>query len=183
GKIGGRFCDRFQMEFIQMNTPRSRIESYHYTLLLDASGSVREEWWNNLIAGVKALRQSHVVLPNVTIRDVDVTKIKCSAGRTNFELAFQLVINTLESVQQQPQIPTSNLEYIMVFMSDGEATCPETELNRLQAMNDVHIKEFWIVNEQKIGVLKRINIIMSGTFKQLKDPAELIQVYAEIAQG
>ncbi|CAF0919988.1 unnamed protein product [Didymodactylos carnosus] len=132
---------------------------------------------------------------NQTMKDIDITKIVFTGGATNFSPAFQLVIDTLQSAARQntsgaatdadaATATTPNLKHIIVLMSDGEAPYPSTELNRLVKLNE-QIKEFWTValGEVEMPLLEQITTKMDGFYKQLKNSNELIQVYAEIAQG
>ncbi|CAF1009032.1 unnamed protein product, partial [Didymodactylos carnosus] len=205
GKIGRKFCDKFKMEFIHHNRPRVRGEAYHYILLLDSSPSMSGDRWTSLIAGVKALISARIAsgtddrvtiitfaskvklfCVNEKMKDVDTTKITLSGWGTNFSPAFQSVIDTIENAAKaRNNLSTSSSKYIIVFMSDGETSYPETEINGLQLMKGDIIREFWTValGKGQVEVLKQINTKMGGTYKQLDDPTELIQVYAEIAQG
>ncbi|CAF0942424.1 unnamed protein product, partial [Didymodactylos carnosus] len=115
------------------------------------------------------------------LRDVDTTKIQFTGGETDFGPPFDLVLKLVED----SSTTESNLKYIIVFMSDGEAGNPKTQLERLAPKKDAQIiKEFWTValGEKELAVLERISKQMTGVYKQLKDSGELIDAFAEIAQ-
>jgi len=71
---------------------------------------------------------------------------------------------------------------IIIFMSDGQAEYPNTQLDRLLTMKS-RINQFWTValGDTKMDVLEKINDTMDGEFKELQDSKDLVDVYAEIA--
>jgi uncharacterized protein YegL len=199
-KVGQKFCEEFHMGYVEMNTPRAPPEPYHYVLLLDSSGSMGGHRWTNLLAGVNELitarknngaddritiiifsSKASFFCANKTMKEVDSTKIEFTDGGTSFGPPFDLVLKTLE----KNSTIKPNLKCIIVFMSDGEAEYPETQLNSLATKLDSEIKEFWTValGKSEMAVLEKISKKMNGVYKQLKDPSELVQAYAEIAQG
>jgi uncharacterized protein with von Willebrand factor type A (vWA) domain len=112
---------------------------------------------------------------------VNLSNVTCTKNGTAFGPAFQLVNNVIQRSKEK----NSNLKHIIVFMSDGEATYPDNELNMLEPMLDNQIKEFWTValGQCSMPILEKINYKMKGIFKQLKDSNELSQAFAEIADG
>lgn len=205
GKIGSRLCEKYQMNFVKENTPQAAPKPFHYILLLDASGSMGGKPWKNLLDGVNefvkirmdsntADRITIIVFDdtaryaysNVDMKTVNTAQIKFTNGMTDFGNAFKLVIRAMESVPAQNSTSNSseNLEYIIIFMSDGQADFPSNQLDTLLTMKS-KINQFWTValGNTKMDILEQINLKMNGIFTELKDSADLIQVYAEIARN
>jgi ADP-heptose:LPS heptosyltransferase len=107
-------------------------------------------------------------------------------GMRDFGKAFALVIKAIQDIQLQNSASNlaNNLEYIIIFMSDGQAEFPDQQLDTLLTMV-TKINQFWTValGNTKMDILERINQKMNGTFKELKNSADLVQVYAEIARN
>ncbi|CAF3963734.1 unnamed protein product [Rotaria sordida] len=204
-RIGELLCDKYGMEFVTENTPQATAKPFHYILLLDASGSMNGEPWSNLLDGVREFikirvdsnSSDHVTVIvfndyatyacfNEDIKSVDITQIKYKGGNTNFEKAFDLVIETIRRTQSQSSAynPFGHSEYIIIFMSDGQAQFPYIQMETLSSMNAM-INQFWTValGDTSMDVLKKINLKMDGTFKELKDSADFVYVYAEIARN
>jgi uncharacterized protein YegL len=123
---------------------------------------------------------------NVDMKAVNIAQIQFTNGMTNFGKAFDLVIKAMQSVQPQNSATTSvgNLDFIIIFMSDGQAEYPDRQLETLLAMK-AKINQFWTValGDTKMDVLEKINQKMNGTFKELRDSDDLAHVYAEIARN
>ncbi|CAF1401568.1 unnamed protein product [Rotaria sordida] len=204
-RIGELLCGKYGMEFVTENTPQATAKPFHYILLLDASGSMNGEPWRNLLDGVREFikirvdsnSSDHVTVIvfndyatyacfNEDIKSVDITQIKYKGGNTNFEKAFDLVIETIRRTQSQSSAYNlfGHSEYIIIFMSDGQAQFPYIQMETLSTMNTM-INQFWTValGDTSMDVLKRINLKMDGTFKELKDSADFVYVYAEIARN
>lgn len=202
-KIGSNLCEKYDMKFVTENTAQGKPKSFHYILLLDASGSMKGKPWKNLLEGVNSLinirsnsgaedritiilfhNDASRVFFNVHMETVKTENLSCTKGTTDFSKAFDLVIETIENVSSQNSIINScdNSKFIIIFMSDGQATCPDTQLKKLSTMES-QIDKFWTValGNTEMNVLKRINKMMSGEFKELSDSADLVDVYAEIA--
>ncbi|CAF1183919.1 unnamed protein product [Adineta ricciae] len=205
GKIGKRLCEQYDMKFVTNNTPQAAPAAFHYILLLDASGSMAGNPWNALMQAVKEFIRIRIdcgaadritiivfasaanyAMFNVESKAVDSGKIQFTSGGTDFTKAFDLVVKTIENVP----LPTStanaaqNLSFIIIFMTDGQASYPENELNKLLTLR-TRINQFWTVafGVAQMDLLKKINDKMGGTFKELKTLEELISVYAEIARN
>ena len=207
-KIGVRLCEDHGMKFVTENTPQTAPKPFHYVLLLDSSGSMginNRKPWNDLLDGVKEFinirldsgaadrvtiitfdQQAKYVYFNNDMKSIDITKILFTKGCTNFGSAFDLVVKTINSVGAQASSSSTvhQLDYIIVFMSDGESSFPGTQLETLLTMKN-KIADFWTValGDRKMDILEKINETMNGTFKELKDSADLVQVYAEIARN
>ena len=69
-------------------------------------------------------------------------------------------------------------------MSDGQADYPSTQMATLSTMKSL-IHQFWTValGNTSMDVLQQINNKMDGVFKELKDSADFVHVYAEIARN
>ncbi|CAF0875790.1 unnamed protein product [Adineta steineri] len=204
-KIGKRLCEKYDMKFVTENTPQAGLEPFHYILLLDASGSMRGTPWEHLLDGVEEFikirvdsgaldRMTIIVFDynakyayfNVDIKAVDLATIQFTNGRsTNFCNAFDLVVKTIQSPQLQISFSnsTENLDFIIIFMSDGQAECPNTQLSTLLTMK-IKIRQFWTValGKTQMHVLEEINQRMNGTFRKLEDSADLVHAYGEIAK-
>ena len=204
-RIGQRLCEKYQMQFVTQNTSQVGPKPFHYILLLDGSGSMKDKPWKDLLDGVKefikiridsgsADRITTIVFSNtakcvdfsVDIKRVDITKIQFIGDETDFSKAFELVFKTMKGVQTQLSAtnPDKDLEYIIIFMSDGQAPFPNNELETLLSMK-TRINQFWTValGNTQMDVLEQINQKMNGKFKELKDSADLVHVYAEIARS
>ena len=193
------------MEFVTENTAQATAKPFHYTLLLDASGSMNDEPWKNLLDGVREFikiridssssdRITIIVFDSHTkyayvdedIKSVDIPQITFTNGGTDFGNAFDLVIKTIRSTQLQSSTynPCGHSDYIIIFMSDGQAEFSSSQMKALSTMKYT-IDQFWTValGNTSMGVLQRINEKMDGTLKELKDSADFISVYAEIARN
>ena len=204
-RIGEKLCEKYQMKFVQQNTSQATAKSFHYILLLDASGSMKVGPWKNLLEGVKEfikIRLASGLADRITIivfndnanyayfnediKSIDIKKISFTGGGTDFTKAFDMVIDVMQKVQSQSSTsgPSANLDFIIVFMSDGQANFPGSQLDTLLTMQ-TKINQFWTValGDRERDILEKITEKMNGTFIELKDSAELVGVYAEIAQN
>jgi uncharacterized protein YegL len=204
-RIGEHLCEKYDMQFVTENTAQAVAKPFHYILLLDASGSMDGEPWKNLLDGVEEFikiridsgssdRLTIIVFNdnatyayfNEDIKSIDIAKIKFTGGRTDFGNAFDLVIKTIRNTQVQSSTfnPFEHLDYIIIFMSDGQAGFPFSQMETLSTMKNI-INQFWTValGNTSTNVLQQINEKMDGTFKELKDSADFVYVYAEIARN
>jgi uncharacterized protein YegL len=204
-RIGEQLCEKYDMEFVTENTAQATAKPFHYILLLDASGSMNGEPWKNLLDGVREFimirvdsgssdRITIIVFDsnasyayfNEDIKSIDIAQIKFTNGGTDFGNAFDLAIKTIRNTQLQSSTykPIGHSDYIIIFMSDGDAGFPSSQMETLSTMKYM-IDQFWTValGNTSMGVLQRINEKMDGTFKELKDSADFISVYAEIARN
>jgi uncharacterized protein YegL len=204
-RIGKHLCQEYNMKFVTENTPQPAPRSFHYILLLDASGSMNGEPWSDLLNGVKEFINIRVnsgstdritivtfdhnatyAYINADIKTIDITKIQFTNGATDFGKAFDLVIQIMQYLQLQISTSNSagNLDFIIVFMSDGQAAYPSTQLETLLTMK-TKIHQFWTValGQTKMDILEQINLKMEGRFTELKNSADFVQVYAEIARN
>jgi uncharacterized protein YegL len=205
GRIGELLCEKYDMEFVTENTAQAVAKPFHYILLLDASGSMDGEPWKNLLAGVREFikirvdsgssdRITIIVFDsnakyayfNEDIKSIDISQIQFTNGGTDFGNAFDLVIKTIRSTQMQSSVynPLGHSDYIIIFMSDGQAQFPFSQMETLSSMK-IMINQFWTValGNTSMNVLQQINQKMDGTFKELKDSADFVYVYAEIARN
>jgi uncharacterized protein YegL len=205
GKIGKLLCEQYDMKFVTHNTPQAAAAAFHYVLLLDASGSMNGNPWNALLQAVKEFikiridsgaadritiivfdRNAKCDIFNVEAKAVDFTKIKYTGGGTDFSKAFELVVTTIKNIPLSNSTAQSaqNLPFIIIFMTDGQASHPDKQLDELLTMR-TRINQFWTVafGAAKMDLLKKINEKMGGIFKELKTLDELINVYAEIARN
>jgi uncharacterized protein YegL len=204
-RIGEKLCEKYDMEFVTENTAQAVAKPFHYILLLDASGSMMGQPWKDLLEGVKEFikiridagssdRMTIIVFNNCAsyayvnedIKSIDTTQIKFRSGGTDFGSAFDLVIKIIQSAQFQSSLydPFGHSDCIIIFMSDGQADYPYSQMETLSTMKSV-INQFWTValGNTCMNVLQQINDKMDGTFKQLKDSADFVYVYAEIARN
>ena len=201
-RVGKRLCTKYDMEFVTEN--HFGANEFHYILLLDASSSMKGSPWKNLLDGVKEflnIRITNGSSDKVTIivfnsqasyayldedvQSIDIGKINYRGGGTDFTNAFDLVIKTIHT--SRTSISSQYLvarQYIIVLMSDGQASYPTTQIATLSKMGTI-IHQFWTValGETETIVLQEINRQMKGVFKNLKDSADLVHVYAEIARN
>ncbi len=204
-RIGRRLCEQHDMKFVTENTRLAAPKSFHYILLLDASGSMGGTPWNDLLNGVREFiniradcgttdRVTIIVFDhhakyayyNADIKTIDIAKIEFTNGGTSFSTAFDLVVKAMQTLQVQTSTANSsqNLDFIIIFMSDGEAEYPGAQLEMLLKMKE-KINQFRTValGRTKMDILEQINLKMKGTFIDLKDSADLVHVYAEIARN
>ncbi|CAF3876452.1 unnamed protein product [Rotaria sp. Silwood1] len=207
-KIGAILCKMYEMKFVTQNTPQAAPKPFHYILVLDSSGSMgikNGKPWKDLLDGVKEFVnvrtesgsadritiitfENHATYAyyNVDIKTIDVNNIQFMNGGTHFGNAFNLVILTIKSMEEKNSSANANekLDYIIIFMSDGDAEYPDSQLQELLMMKE-RIFAFWTValGDTKMNNLEEINRTMDGTFKELKDSADLVQIYAEIARN
>ena len=201
-RVGKRLCAKHDMEFVTEN--HFIANQFHYILLLDASGSMEGTPWKHLLDAVKEFLnmritncssyrvtvivfndQASYAYVDEDIQSVDIGQINYKGGGTNFANAFDLVIKTIQSSQTFGA--SKNLvarQYIIVLMSDGQASFPTTQIATLSKMDTI-ISQFWTValGKTEITVLQEINRQMNGVFKNLTDSADLVHVYAEIARN
>ncbi|CAF1241505.1 unnamed protein product [Didymodactylos carnosus] len=185
------------------NTAQAAAKSFHYILLLDASGSMSGEPLSNLLDGVREFIKIRVdsgssdritiivfnsnakyAYFNEDMKSIDITKIEFTSGRTDFGNAFDLVIKTIRNTQMQSSAynPFEHSDYVIIFMSDGQRGFPFSQMETLSAMK-IMINQFWTValGNTSMNVLQQINQKMNGTFKELKDSTDFVYAYAEIA--
>ena len=205
-KIGPKLCARYGMTFVTHNTPQvAHTDSYHFVLLLDASGSMGGERWDHLKAAVEEFikrrlankiedritiiafsSKVRVVYEDTPIEQTDVDKIEFLDGGTSLENAFECLDGCLTSFK--PKISTHPVyeNYAIIFMSDGEARFPEKQLDQILKAHDTVIKRFWTIalglsEGEPLNNLKRINEKMNGSFYDVTNSADLVQTYAEVA--
>jgi len=204
-RIGEKLCQKYDMKFVTENTPQAVAKPFHYILLLDASGSMKGKPWKDLLDGVKEFikiridsespdRMTVIVFDSHAsyaffdedVKSINIDKINFTGGGTNFSNAFDLVIKTIENTQFQSSIfdRFGHSDYIIIFMSDGKANYPYNQMKTLSTMKSM-INQFWTVTlgDTDMNVLQKINNKMDGTFKELKDSADFVYVYAEIARN
>ncbi|CAF1618372.1 unnamed protein product [Rotaria magnacalcarata] len=204
-RIGELLCEKYDMEFVTENTAQATAKPFHYILLLDASGSMSGEPWRNLLDGVREFlkirvdsgssdritiivfdSQAKYAYFNEDMKSIDITQIKFTDGGTDFGNAFDLVIKAIRNTQIQSSAynPFGQSDYVIIFMSDGQGGFPASQMQTLSAIKTM-INQFWTValGDTSMDVLQQINQKMDGTFKELKDSADFVHVYAEIARN
>ncbi len=205
-KIGRDLCQKYGMKYVTYNTSQTIVqESFHYILLLDGSGSMTGDRWNDLMKAVQEFltrRQKLNTNDRITIivfsdfaqiayfdekiTEVNVNTIEFPDGGTNFGSAFICVNECINRCRTD--ITNRNHDYAIVFMSDGEDRYPEQELNQLLQAHDSVIKRFWTMslsdqNSSASQILERINEKMNGSFYDIETSVDLIKAYAEIASS
>ena len=197
--IGPQLCEKFSMKFVTHNAPSDRLveESLHYILLLDSSGSMNGQAWQNLLRAVRVFLQlrmerhmndritiitftshANAIYFNQEIQNIDVNRIPYKGGNTNFSSAFKEVNECIARSK------TGDSKFAVVFMSDGQASYPETELNILSQSHGSILKRFWtlVLGSSQMNVLEQINQKMNGRFIYIRESSLLIEAYAEIAR-
>jgi uncharacterized protein with von Willebrand factor type A (vWA) domain len=194
------------MKYVTHNTPRKIVhESYHFILLLDASGSMGGDRWNNLMEAVREFvrrrrelqtddRITVIVFANKAqtpikdqeIQNVDLQNIYYLDGGTSFKSAFACVNDCLTEFKPKISVHPVYEKYAIVFMSDGEDSYPADELDQILKAHDTVIKRFWTLalgddKPKHMEVLENINDKMKGSFYDIATSVDLIQVYAEVA--
>ena len=204
-RIGERWCRNHRMQYVITNT-EAKVESHHYLMLLDGSGSMHGNRWSSLMNAIrkfidirKAARTddvvSFVVFSDSAKIELELFKeIKLlgenhlqqlqnsmPACGTNFEQAFKMAIDILTSVQRNDKV--RKLPQIIVFMTDGESAYPQQQILALSTTYRSMIREFWTVacETSNLTILEQINRVMNGHFKDLKKAEDLVSTFAEIA--
>ncbi|CAF1085768.1 unnamed protein product [Adineta steineri] len=209
GLIGKKLCNDFYpgMAYVETNVEPTQ----HFILLLDNSGSMRgsapNSRWSDLLNAVERfliIRKSSktvdvisviifgdraaIACCNECIKSFDVmSKIKekenTVGSGTNFSKPIALIKDTID-VANNKKVVTS-LVHSVIFLSDGEASYPTTELKMLKVNCGSMIANFWSMGlgTSNFNVLERINKEMNGTFINIGDSKDLVTAYAEIASG
>ena len=174
---------------------------FHYILMLEGSGGMAGKIWKDLLDGLNEflkIRMSFGLPDRITIivfdhtavyiyldadiQIIDITRIRFPSGGREFAGAFNLVIQAIMSTLYSS--PSINLEYSIIFTSDGSANFPSLELGKLLTMK-ARISHFWtlILDGPGTEISEEINRIMGGTLKKFKSSAEFVPIYAEIAHN
>ena len=198
-KIGRNLCEKYNMKFVTNNVASSpRRQALHYILILDGSASMHGQRWEDLIRAVQQflIRRrelgvddrisiivfstiARIVYLNERLDRINVTKIECIGQGTNFAVAFRAVKECIDQSR-------TNLQYAIVFMSDGEGVYPERELEQLRKTHAAVIKRFWTLSlgDSKpftVDILEKINKKMNGSFYDVPASTDLIKAYVEVA--
>jgi hypothetical protein len=186
------------------NIPPIAGKPFHYILMLEGSGGMSGRIWADLLDGVKEFvkirmdfglpdritmivfdQTAQYIYLDADIKTIDVTKIPFRCGGRAFDGAFNLVIQAMQrgSMRNLSFNSNANLEYSIIFMSDGPANFPSKQLETLLTMK-MNISYFWalIIDGPGTEVSEKINQEMGGTLKKLKNLSEFLTVYAEIAR-
>ncbi|CAF1196640.1 unnamed protein product, partial [Didymodactylos carnosus] len=205
-KIGKEFCKDYysDMVFVMKNVEPPQ----HFILVLDNSGSMQGKSWHDLMDAVDkflkirkssptADRISVVVFGseakwaccNEDIKSFDVMaaikeKEKKVGSGTCFSTAISLINRTMETANTNKK-PDTSLIHSIVFLSDGEARYPKSELDILSDKYGKSIANFWTMGlgSTDFKILAQINDKMNGTFKNITNSSELVTVYGEIASA
>ena len=211
-RIGEQICQQHSEDIIFV-TKNSPIPYNHFILVLDHSGSMESKVensdmtaWKHLLKAVEQFisvrnnkisrtdRMTVIIFGSRAIRaynreklnQIDINRIdmmKCGSN-TNFRAAFQLIIDTLDEIQNQNNTVQDSIRQTIVFMTDGQPySYPTNELDRLSTSYGHMINNFWTLGLGNINqeILNKINKTMKGTFMNIEHPAELPNAYAEIA--
>ncbi len=135
-----------------------------------------------IIFGNKATRIYHrEELPHIDVDRLNLPMTICGTG-TKFSVAFNLLIETLNEMKNDPT--HINFRQTIIFLTDGEPQDnPTAQLERLSTEYTSMITYFWTMG---LGVynnrtLEQISEKMHGELKNIKEPEDLIDTYAEIA--
>ncbi|CAF4006430.1 unnamed protein product [Rotaria sp. Silwood2] len=122
-------------------------------------------------------------LNNIDMNRLNMSMLVCGAG-TNFSVAFDMLIETLNEIRNNPAC--NSLRHIIIFLTDGDPQVyPTSELERLSTDFKSMITDFWAMGLGKYNkkVLQKINEKMQGKFTDIEKPEDLIETYAEIADS
>jgi uncharacterized protein YegL len=205
-KVGPELCEKYGMKYVTHNSlPGVIYQSFHYILLLDGSGSMSGQSWEDLMKAVKEFLKrrtklaskdritvivfedsAKVVFSNKEIHDINVKDIKFPSGGTSFSAAFERVNRSISAFRDEASPDSFHESFAILFMSDGEDNYPKNELDMLFKKHESVIKRFWTIalgghGTSVAGTLKQINERMNGSFYDVKESADLIQTYAEVA--
>ena len=208
-KIGNTLCQKHGMTYVTHNTtPRLKHRSYHSVFLLDASGSMVGQRWKDLMSAMKSFLErrkeletddritiirfnstANVIYSNQDISNIDIGSIQAADSKTgtSFSKAFKCVNRSLDELKTKKE-SSLNESFAIIFMSDGEADYPEKELDALRKNHRSAIQRFWTIaltndSSSHLEVLQKINTEMDGAFYDVKQSADLIQTYAEVASS
>ncbi|CAF2083948.1 unnamed protein product [Rotaria magnacalcarata] len=175
-RIGPHLCEKFQIKYVTHNTAQKIVpEPFHYILLLDGSGSMKGEKWNDLMKAVKeflklrnALKvqdritiivfseRTEIVYSDERIQDINVDRILYHGGGTSFHFAFECVNKCITQTKQKILPNSVYANCAIIFMSDGAAPYPENELNLILNDYDTIIKRFWTFALVDDMIIKRL---------------------------
>jgi uncharacterized protein with von Willebrand factor type A (vWA) domain len=122
------------------------------------------------------------------IDEIAVTTIPFPNEGTDFRSAFACVNQCIDRSERGNAVTNTKNDYAIVFMSDGEASYPERELDQLLQAHDSVIKRFWTLSlsdgkSVAAKILEKINEKMHGSYYDVETSTDLIKSYAEIASS
>ena len=209
GKIGKELCERFGLTYtnLAIGSQLKIPDPIHFVLVLDDSSSMAGPRWQALNHSVTNFLQirykngnpedrvtiiffsdeasielfSEKIHPSV----VDHLKPKNSGG-SNFSAALERVIQTIKDTQKEKD----KRKFGIVFMSDGEASYPSTELLELKTNWLNHIYKFWCIGfgeeTSRFDVLREMCTFVNGDDRSFMNPQNntaLDTAYTEIARS
>ncbi|CAF4153354.1 unnamed protein product [Rotaria sp. Silwood2] len=135
-----------------------------------------------IVFGSRAIQlYDRVKLNEINIEEIN-TPISTCGRNTNFSLAFQMVIETLDKIVTEPM--QENFRQTIIFMTDGKPKkYPTAELEHLSTVYRSMIVNFWTMGlgEYDMELLEKVNTTMKGKFVDVTKPEDLGDAYADIA--
>lgn len=112
------------------------------------------------------------------------TKENTVGGGTDFAHPLSLIGEAIETANKNKEQGISMFQSV-VFLTDGEASYPQEQLDALTAGSGKDISNFWSMGlgNNEFPVLEQINKKMNGQFINIENTSDLVTVYAEIACG
>ena len=153
---------------------------------------IRQVSLNDQITIILFASRAERIYNREKLTDIDLNRINTPmdiyGSNTNFSAAFQVVIKTLEEVNNDPN--QNKLRQTIIFMTDGEPQgYPTAEIQRLcdyrtGQNNKASINNFWTMalgNFNK-NVIEKINQTLQGDIVNIEQPEDLVDAYAQIAE-
>ncbi|CAF1201967.1 unnamed protein product [Rotaria sordida] len=151
---------------------------------------------NDEITMILFASRSERIYNRERVTDIDFNRINtpmniCGSG-TNFSAAFQMVIKTLEEVNNDSE--RNKMQQTIIFMTDGEPQgYPTTELQQLRDYktdtttnqnNKALINNFWTMALGNFNkkVIEKINQTIQGKLVNIEQAEDLVEAYAQIAE-
>lgn len=153
---------------------------------------IRQVSLNDRITIIVFASRAERIFIREKVTDIDINRINTPMDvyghQTNFSVAFQMVIKTLEEVKNDSNL--NNLRQTIIFMTDGEPQgYPEAEIQLLKGYrsdqnNRASINNFWTMALGKFNrqVIEKINQELQGKLVDTEKPEDLVDAYAQIAE-
>ena len=205
--IGEHLCKKFDMTFTQLaidSEPSQNQPPLHFILILDDSGSMQMEKWNDLFKSVSNFfkLRSQVgsqsdkvsviyfsVKASIVIQSSSISEKLYEdfpdpsfGGSTNYSAALERMIQIFENEKLKEQS-----KFAIVFMSDGKASYPANEVKIIKDKYLDRIFKFWAIGygNENFSILRKMLNELFGNDNGFKNPQqslELENVYIEIAR-
>ena len=205
-KIGRILCQKYNMKYVTDNVASCYVrQAFHYILILDGSASMHGKRWQDLMKAVQQFltyrqalqtddritiivfsHNARIVYLDEKIDRIYTNRISHINQQADYTIAFETVKVCIEHSRTKA-VHQRNLDYAIIFISNGQAAYPEQELEELSREHRSVINQFWTLSlnddseSPAAGVLGKINKKMNGSFYDVPASTGLIKAYAEVA--